>query len=144
MRVFYIFNIRKEFKYLYQNHPLTLYQVLRKIYQLKKEDLVYGKSLFQQLIQPLNKLKIDNTLFIKLHQQMPYSKKKDIHYINNLYKNEVSRLEVKITHIRLEMESDTTSFISILNELNLNLFVCDFEHFEYFFIDDCKKSCIST
>ncbi|MCI8347655.1 MAG: sporulation inhibitor of replication protein SirA [Bacilli bacterium] len=144
MRVFYIFNIKEELKYLYQNHTLTLYQTLKKIYQLEKSDLVYGKSLFQQLIQPLNKLKIDNSLFIKLHQQMPYSKKKDIHYINNLYKNEVSRLEVKVTHIRLEMDNDTTSFISILNELNLNLFVCDFEHFEYFFIDEGKKSCIST
>lgn len=138
MRVFYIFNIKEEFKYLYKNHPLALYQMLKKIYRLEKRDLLYGKSLFQQLIDPIHKAQLDNTLFIKLHQQMPYSKKEDIHYINNLYKNEVSRLEVKTTHIRLEMENDTTSFISILKEINLNLFVCDFEHFRYFFIDEEK------
>ncbi len=138
MRVFYIFNIKEEFKYLYQNHPLTLYQMLKNIYRLQKEDVLYGKSLFQQLIQPLHKIQIDNSLFIKLHQQMPYSKKKDIHYINNLYKNEVSRLEVKTTYIRLEMENNKTSFISILKDLDLNLFVCDFDHFRYFFIDEVK------
>lgn len=138
MRVFYIFNIKEEFKYLYQNHPLALYQMLKKIYQLEKEELLYGKSLFHQLIQPFNKIQLDNMLFIKLHQKMSYSKKKNIHYINNLYKNEVSRLEVKNTHIRLEMDNSTTSFISILKDLELNFFVCDFEHFQYFFIDEVK------
>lgn len=139
MRVFYIFNIKEEFKYLYKDHFFDLFHMLKKIYSLKEEDLLYGKTLFHQLTSSFNKIDLDNLLFIKLHQDMPYSKRGNIHYMNNLYKNEVSRLEIKTAYIRLELESNTSSFLEILGQLNKNLFACDFEHFEYFFIEQSKN-----
>lgn len=144
MRVFYIFNLKSEFRYLYQDHPYSLFQMLKKIYSLEEKELLYGKSLFCQLIHSFDKEKLDSDLFIKLHQEMPYSKKENIHYMNNLYKNEVSRLEIKKTYMRLEIENQSSTFFDIIKELDLNLFVCDFKNLDYFFIIHGKNSCLSA
>lgn len=138
MRVFYIFNIKNEFKYLYEDNPSSLFNILKQIYYLQKNDIVYGQALFKQLINNFNKTYLDNYLFIKLHQNMPYSKRGNIHYINNLYKDEISRLIIKKTFIKLEIENNNSSFFPFLQENN-NLFACDFEYSDFFWIDKAKS-----
>ena len=88
MKVYYIFRIKKEFINLYKDSPSTLFQILKSIYYLDKTEVEYGYHLFKQLIEPFNKNQLDRELFIKFHQDIPYSKRKDTHYINNLYRNE--------------------------------------------------------
>ena len=68
MRVFYIFNIKEEFKYLYLESPSLLYGILKQIYYLGKEDILYGKNIFSQLTEEVDKQSIDRLLYIKLHQ----------------------------------------------------------------------------
>ena len=94
MKTYYIFKIKKEFINLYKDSPSVLYNILRNIYYLNKEEVEYGYNIFNQLTNPLEKNKIDRDLFIKFHRDIPYSKRKNIHYINNLYRNEISRLVV--------------------------------------------------
>ena len=43
MRVFYIFNIKPEFKYLYKDSPSSLFNILKQLYYLKDDDIRYGK-----------------------------------------------------------------------------------------------------
>lgn len=138
MRVFYIFNIKEEFKYLYLESPSLLYGILKQIYYLGKEDILYGKNIFSQLTEEVDKQSIDRLLYIKLHQDMPYSKRGDIHYMNNLYKDEVSRLTVKNAYMKLETESSFSSFFPYLSELGDNFFACDFFFPDYFFLDSIK------
>lgn len=136
MRVYFIFDIKEEFINLYKGNERVLYNILKQIYYLEKEEVEYGYHLFKQLINSLDKIKIDRYLFLKLHQDIPYSKRNNIHYYNNLYKDEVSRLEVKHSYIKIEAEQLSSSFFHYLTLLNHRLFVCEFKYQDYFFLDE--------
>ncbi len=138
MRVFYIFKIKDEFKYLYQDNPSQLYNIFKQIYFLGKDDINYGENIYYQLIDPIDKALLDRTLFIKLHKDIPYSKKGQTHIMNNLYKDEVSRLIIKNTYMKIETESNFSSFFHYLPLLLDNLFVCDFSYLDFFFLSRIK------
>ena len=134
MKVYYIFKLKEEFFELYKDTPSVLYSILRNIYYLDREEVDYGYNLFKQLTLPIEKNRMDRELFIKYHQDIPYSKKKDIHYINDLYRNEVSRLLINNSHLRLELEQNYSTFFKILREEDNNLFACSFQKCDFFFL----------
>ncbi len=134
MKVYYVFNIKKEFIKLYKDSPSVLYNILKNIYYLDKEEVEYGYNIFNQLIEKIEKNKLDRNLFIKFHKYIPYTKRKDIHYINNLYKNEISRLKVNNSYIKIELEQNYSTFFDILKEELDNLFVCSFQKCDFFFL----------
>ncbi len=138
MRVFYVFKIKEEFKYLYKNNYSSLYNLLKHIYYLGKEDYNYGENIFYQLTDKIDKSLYDRTLFIKLHKEIPYSKRNDIHIMNNLYRDEVSRLIIKNSYMKIESESSYSSFFGYLSNLDDNFFVCDFTYSDFFFLDGIK------
>ena len=139
MRVYFLFDIKEEFINLYKDNERVLYNILKQIYYLDKEEVEYGYNLFKQLINPIDKLKIDKYLFLKLHQDIPYSKRNNIHYYNNLYRDEVSRLTVKKSYIKIEAEQISSSFFDYLNDLNPRLFVCEFKYQDYFFLQEFEQ-----
>jgi hypothetical protein len=136
MKVYYIFKIKKEFVSLYKDSPSTLFHILKSIYYLDRTEVDYGYNLFRQLTLPLDKNKLDREIFIKLHQDIPYSKRKDVHFINNFYRNEVSRLTINKSYCKLEVEQNFSSFFPILEEKINNLFVCAFQKTDFFFLED--------
>lgn len=134
MRIYYIFKIKDELIKQYENCPDTLYNILNQMYYMKKNEKEYGLSLFRQIIQPINKQEIDKYLYILMHTKMKYVKKKEDHIINNLYKDEVSILRVKNTHIIINANKSYTEFFQLLSGYDSNLFVCDFNNNDYFFL----------
>ena len=134
MKVYFIFDIKKEFKNLYKGNERVLYNILKQIYYLEKNEVEYGYNLFNQLINKINKNDLDRKIFIKYHQDIPYSKRNQTHYINNLYKDEISRLTIKSSYMRLEVENNSKAFFKILSDFSENYFVCDFKNHEYFFL----------
>ena len=134
MKVYFIFDIKKEFKSLYKGNERVLYNILKQIYYLEKNEVEYGYNLFNQLINKINKNDLDRKIFIKYHQDIPYSKRNQTHYINNLYKDEISRLTIKSSYMRLEVENNSKAFFKILSDFSENYFVCDFNNYEYFFL----------
>ena len=135
MKVYYIFNIKKEFIDLYKDTPSILFNILKNIYYLDKKEVDYGYNLLNQLINPIDKNTLDRKLYIKLHQELPYSKRKDTHYINNLYRNEISRLTVFNSYLKLELEQNYSTFFNILTKEYNNLFICSFQKTDFFFLD---------
>lgn len=139
MKVYFIFDIKDEFIKLYQDNEKILYNILKQIYFLDKEDLSYAYTLLNQLINKIDKQTLDRKIFLQFHQDIPYSKRGQIHYINNLYKDEISRLEIKKSYIKLECEQSTSTFMPILKSLSDNFFACDFKNQNYFFIYNEEK-----
>ena len=138
VRTFYIFKIKKDFYNLYLNSPSNLYNVLKQLYYIKKTNLEYGFSIFNQLTDKIDKANLDKEIFIKYHQEMIYSKNGNDHIINNLYKDEVSILSIKKTHLLINANRNYSSFFNIINKLGNNYFVCDFTNQDYFWINDIK------
>lgn len=134
MKVYFIFDVKDEFIKLYTGNERVLYGILKQIYYLDKEEVSFGYNLFSQLTNQINKNEIDRQLFLQFHQDVPYSKKGHTHYINNLYKDEVSRLIIKRSYIRLETEQNFSTFFSILKNFSNNFFVCDFASSNYYFL----------
>lgn len=136
MKVYYIFKLKNEFTNLYKDNPSVLFNILKSIYYLDKTEVDYGYNLFKQLTLPLNKNELDRHLYIKLHKDIPYIKRKNVHYINNLYKDEVSRLIINNFYLKLELEQEHSSFFEILNNEMDNLFVCSFKNTDFFFLNE--------
>lgn len=144
MKVYFVFEVKEEFVHLYLDNSRILFNILRNIYFLEREEVEFGYSLFRQITNPIDKLKIDRDIFLKYHQDIPYSKRGNVHYINNLYRGEVSRLIVKNSYIRVEVEQSKTSFFDILGQYSKNYFVCDFKNFDFFFLGYCDFGKISV
>ena len=138
LRTFYIFKMRKEFYKLYRNNPNSLYNVLKRLYFMKRDKMNYGFNLFYQLTEKIDKFNIDKKIYIKYHDKMIYSKNGNDHIINNLYHDEVSIMNIKNAYILVNTNKNYTDFIGIISEFGNEYFVCDFNNQDYFWINDVK------
>ena len=86
----------------------------------------------------IDKEKLDQELFLRLHGSIPYSKNENTHLINNLYRDEVSQMIIKHSYIQIQSNKDFTEFFEQLNLFDHNYFVCDFKNQDYFFLEDIK------
>ena len=134
MKVYYIFKIKKEFVELYKDTPSILYNILKNIYYLDTDTVEYGYNLFTQLIKTIDKNKLDREIYINMHKEVPYVKRDDIHIINNLYKDEISRLRINNFFMKLELDQDFSSFYNYLKNKEDNLFICNFKETDFFFL----------
>ncbi len=136
MRKYYIFNIKESIMKLYQNNPVSLYKILENIYYMKDEDIEYGYNLFIQIANMFDAKYLNNSIYIKLHKDITYSKINNEHIINDLYHDEISILKIKSSRMILESNKSYSLFFKIINDLNENYFVCDFKEKDFFFIND--------
>jgi len=132
MRVYFIFDIKDEYRYKYNVN--SLFNILKGIYNLDNNNYDYAYTILRQITNEIDKDKLNIDIFVKLHSEYPYSKRGNIHYYNLLYKDEISRMIIKKSHIKLEVEQDTSSFFNILKKYSDNYFVCDFNRLKYFYI----------
>lgn len=139
MRIYYIFSVKDDFYSLYKDMPQTLFNLYSQIYYMRKEDVQFGYNLMIESTKRMDKSKIDNKLFLELHNKIKYSKKDNTHIINNLYKNEVSVLKVKNSYILINSNKSCTEFFDILEKINDNFFVCDFINRDFFFLSSIKS-----
>jgi len=139
MRMFYIFEIKKEIKELYIDNPSSLYKILSSIYYMHKEDVNYGFNLFNQITNKIKVMDTSNKIYIDMHTNIVYTKSANEHVINDLYRNEISILKVRKSHMILQSNKSYNKFLELLLTYNDNYFVCDFLENDFFFIEDIKN-----
>ena len=123
---------------LYKDNPINLYKILESIYQMKENEFTYGYNLFKQICVSIDNLELSNKLYLTMHNDPIYTKLDNEHIINNLYKDEVSILNIKKSHIMLDCNNSYSSFFSYLNKHNKNYFICDFVENDFFFLSDIE------
>lgn len=134
MRTFYIFKVKEEYATLTKNNPYQLFRMLEFIYNLDKQEVEEGADLFYKMIEKLNNKKLDIQIFKKYHEDYFYMKFKNIHQVNNVYKKEASKLILKNHYLILESTTIKPSFLEDLETVP-NLFLCDFENKDYFWLE---------
>ncbi len=134
MRTFYIFKINKEFAILTKNCPYNLFKSIEQIYYSDKNDLSLAYNIYEQIILPLDKVKINLNIFEKCKESDYYTKFNNIHMINNFYSDEQSKLIVNSSYMLLRSTKGSPSFLKLLQEIE-NIFVCDFENKDYFWLE---------
>jgi len=134
MRTFYIFKINNEFKSLTNDIPYNLYKTFETIYNFSNQDFSLAYDLFNKVALPFNKKKLNVNIFANNRSNNNYSKVNNIHFINNYYTDEKTELVVKKTHLLLKT---TVLMPAFFNDLKYgDLFVCDFENKDYFWLEN--------
>lgn len=134
MRTFYIFKIKDEYAILTKNNPYQLFRMLEFIYNLDKNEISRGVDLFYKLIEKINSKTLDIQIFKKYYDNYFYTKFKNTHQVNNIYKKEESKLVVRNYYLLLESTIVKPTFLEDLKKVG-NLFLCDFENKDYFWLE---------
>ena len=135
MRTFLIFLINDSYYTLYRNYPKSIYNILNQIYHLKKDNLTFASNILKSITEEIDKEEIDKKLFLKLHKDIPYSKRGSIHIFNNFYLGEITTMEIKYKYIKITSSKDQNYFLESLINFDKKFFVCDFKNGDYFFLE---------
>lgn len=138
LKIYYIFNIRRNVYDLYKSTPSVLYNFFYQLYVSNKEDLNIANSVFKEIANKYNKEFLDLKIYIKMHNKYKYLKKGENHIINDLFKNEISIMKVKNSYIVINSNNAYTEFFSILGNFYKECLVCDFNNQKYFYLTSIK------
>lgn len=135
MRTYYAFIIKDSLMHFYSKKPYSLYKILEQIYRLKNNDIVLGYRLLEQVTEPFGTRKTDKFIYKKHNDELEYSRLDDGHMIKNLYSEEITFLKVFHSHIRIKTNNNFSVFFNSMQEYNENIFVCDFENQDFFWMN---------
>lgn len=134
MRTYYIFNVNKEMSILTKDSPYMLFKSFESIYQADRNDLGMASNLYEQLASKFNKTILNQKIVNEYKDNQHYMYTKDRHTYYNKYKDETCNLTVKNSYI---ICNSNNSRLELLKRLNgFNLFACDFENKDYFWLDE--------
>lgn len=131
MRTYYIFNVNKYFSLIYKNKPFKMYKIFEDIYLNKDYDKQKTLRQFEEVARPFNKIMLSEYIYYEYHLKCGYKKEDNIHY---LIGGETSKLTVNNYNIKLETKDNYSRFFRLLSYYNDNLFICDFENKDYFWL----------
>lgn len=122
---------------LTKNNPYTLYKTIENIYYLKDDSVKIGMNIFNQLKDDINEQVLNDRIYEKYKDKANYTKYKNIHTINDFFTNENTRLIVEKSYLLIRSSKDIPMFLKDMSYKN-NLFVCDFDNKDYFWLDKLK------
>ena len=137
MRVFYIYNVNDFLCSMYEKYPYKLYKMLEDAYFTKKHDILLSSSLYDQMIMNFNKLFMNNYVVANHKLDMYYYHKSNMHIISS--RCEYSKLMVSSYCLKLKSNLNYPSFFQTIHEYSDNIFVCDFENQDYFWLNQVVK-----
>lgn len=133
MRTYYIFNVNRYFSYMYKNKPFKMYKIFEEIYYSKSYDSLSTYRNFETVAVPFNKAMLNEYIYYEFKLKYGYNRNGNKHNLNT---SENSTLQINNYNIKLITENNYSVFFKYLNNYNSNLFVCDFENMDYFWL--CK------
>ena len=135
MRTYYAFIIKDSLMHFYSKRPYSLYKILEQIYRLKNNDVMLGYRLLEQVTKPFGIKSINKYIYKKHFDEIEYSRIDDSHMIKNLYSDEITFLKAFNSHVRIKNNNDCSSFFNSISEYDDNIFICDFENQDFFWIN---------
>lgn len=135
MRTFYIFKINNEMAILMKNNPYNIFRSMENIFKMSKKEFSLGLNIYEQLIIPIDQNKLNRKIIMSYKDNDYYQKNYNVHSIYNKYKPEETKLTVKNSYMLLESNVIKPSFLKELT-YDKNLFVCDFNNKDYFWVDE--------
>ncbi len=141
MRVFYIFQIKKDLEKITKENPYMLFHTLETIYYREPDDIKLGYMFLKQIIEPIAIKDLDVLLFKKYKENYFYMKYRNVHSMHDVYRKENTTLTLNKTYIKLETNVIKPRFLNELRK-NSNFFICDFTEKDYFWLDSLEVSLV--
>ena len=136
MRTYYIFNVNKYFTYMYKTSPFKMYKIFEEIYHSRDYDAVKTYRVFEGIANPFNKIMLNEYISYEYRYKYGYKKEEKLHTLKT---KENTTLKINNYNIKIETDSNYTDFFKYINNYNENLFVCDFENKDYFWLSKLKS-----
>ena len=133
MRTYYIFNVNKYYSYMYKEKPLKMYKIFEEIYYSRDYNSRTSYHMLEEIANPFNKIMLNEYIYYEFKLKYGYKRNGNKHNLNT---SENSTLQINNYNIKLITENNYSIFFKYLNNYNNNLFVCDFENMDYFWL--CK------
>lgn len=139
MRKYYLFIIKNEYYKIYKKNPKILYRTMESLYLLKRSDIAYGVSLFNQICQPFSVRLLNNYIKDRYKYQQVSKKVIKIRALANQ-----DFLQIGYATSIVFTNNKNPEIFQVFNIYNKKIFVCDFENREYtwlsqYFVKKGKK-----
>ena len=131
MRTYYIFNVNKYFKYMYKNNPFKMYKIFEEIYYSRNYDNIKTFRVMEEVALPFNKIMLNEYIYYEYKLKYGYKRRDNIHILNT---DEKTTLRINNYNIKIETDSNYSTFFDDIKSYNTNLFVCDFDNKDYFWL----------
>ncbi len=132
MRTFYIFNVNKEMEILTKDSPYVLFKSFESIHNTR--DLYMAQNLYEQLANRFNKSLINQKIATSFKDNQFYMYVNNHHTYYNKYRDERCEIEIKNSYLICNCNTLKVPLLKKLNDYNL--FACDFENKDYFWLDE--------
>ena len=133
MRTYYIFNVNRYFTYLYKNKPFKMYKIFEEMYYTRNYDSIRTYHVLEEIASPFDKVVLNEYIYYEYKLKYGYKREDNLHTLNS---SERTTLRINNYNIKIQTDNNYTVFFKYLNNYNSNLFVCDFENKDYFWL--CK------
>ena len=135
MRKYYLFLIKREYYELYYNNSLALYSMLNSLKNMRSFDFKYGVMIFDEICAPFSVKLLNNYINQKI-------KHKNISNRLILFKDDFEETYLKLNYPCLIIKSNTNipKIMHTIYIYNKNIFVCDFDNDDYFWLKDYFQS----
>lgn len=137
MRIFYIYNVNDFFTSVYDKYPYKLYKMLEDAYYTNKHNIVLSSTYYEQITTNFNKLYINNYINANNKLDGYYYNKNNIHIISS--RDEYSKLMVSSYCLKLKTNLNYPTFLKNISSYSDNIFICDFENQDYFWLNKVSK-----
>ncbi len=130
MREYYLFFIKKEIYPIYHKKSASFYRIFSKLRSCDKNNYAYGTSIFFQLCDLVPKTRLQT-----------YFQKKQIKDKNGIFLFEKEKAIVRIMRpcIYIKTKKNLPSLFKLFLYVHPNIFICDFENQDYFWLEQYQK-----
>ena len=135
MRTYYIFNVNRYFTYMYKESPFKMYKIFEEIYHSRDYDTVKTYRVFEGIANPFDKIMLAEYINYEYKHKYGYRRQNNLHILNT---SETTTLKINNYNIKIETDTNYTDFFRYLKNYNNNLFICDFENKDYFWLSKLK------
>lgn len=116
---------------MYSNNPFKMYKIFEEIYYSKDYDNIKTFRVMEEVAIPFNKIMLNEYIYYEYKLKYGYKRKDNVHILNT---DEKTTLRINNYNIKIETDSNYSIFFDDIKSYNPNLFVCDFDNKDYFWL----------
>lgn len=139
MQTFHVFMINNQYEKIYSRRPDALYNLLFQLNTLDRGNFEFGCQIYDQISIPFNQNSVNNHIKTNCRDLLLYENVGNIHILCNKNAQNKTKISVFNSHIKINTNDDISFIETMLSNYAKNLFVCDFNHKNYFWLKQPLK-----
>ena len=115
---------------MYLNKSYVLYKIMETLYKLRTYDFSYGKNIYKQLCLPFSSKLLNNYIEKRINNIKINNK-----VIKISSEFEDTYIQISRAFVIIKTNVNSPKILKIFNIYNRQIFVCDFDNIDYFWLN---------